>query len=336
MTASVSLGLFAGVLTASVVFVALLIESRRSAELRTKQTAIEQSYEELAARNMRIESQSREIAALRLRLTSASRSIATELIQLGGLRIPRMVDITSGSFLMGKSSDVNTSSFQPEHHVTIHRAFRISKFEITFSQYDQFAAAVGKALPDDEGWGRERRPVINVTWDDAVAYAKWLTDTVRAVDASAPAFRLPTEAEWEYVARAGRIGRYGPSGIDESNLCMHANYDHASLDSANIVSFCPDTANAMTAPVGTYPPSAFDVNDMIGNVAEWVADCWNDNYVKAPVDGSALQKGMCGRRVVRGGSWFDDQRTLGVYLRGWNHTGFRDPTIGFRVLQELK
>ncbi len=327
--------LVAGVIAVSGVIAALFIETRRSAELREQQTAVEEAYDELAARSSQIETQNREIEALRSRLTNASRSMATELIQRGGLKLPRMVEIPAGSFVMGEESEDGSSFSRPARSVTIGKAFHVSQFEITFSQYDQFASAVGRPLPDDEGWGRDNRPVINVTWEDALAYAAWLTDTVRAESPSAPAYRLPTEAEWEYVARAGTTGRYGFVESGEADLCAYANHADVSLGSLAVNRSCSDVMPSMTAPVGTYNANAFGVNDTHGNVAEWVADCWNESYERAPSNGSAWLSGLCSRRVVRGGSWFDSPEALRVYSRSWNHIGFGDETIGFRVVQDV-
>ena len=164
----------------------------------------------------------------------------------------------------------------------------------------------------DESWGRGRRPVINVSWEDAVAYTAWLSE------ATGERYRLPSEAEWEYAARAGSVTKYS-----WGNEVGH--------NRANCYRCGSQWDREMTAPVGSFRPNVWGLHDMHGNVWEWVQDCWNGNYQGAPTDGAAWESGDCSQRVLRGGSWDYNPR----YLRSANRTNdltmYRNFTVGFRV-----
>ena len=191
----------------------------------------------------------------------------------------------AGSFEMGSStSDYN----KPIHRVRIARPFAIGAFEVTFKEWDKCVAEGGcRTRPDDRGWGHGNHPVINVSWLDAQQYTKWLTKKTGHV------YRLPSAAEWEYAARAGTTSPYWwghDVGARKAN-CRD----------------CRTGKPRRTLPVGSYKPNAFGLFDTAGNVAEWVEDCWHDDYKGAPRDGSAwVSKGICQLRVLRGGS-FDSQ-----------------------------
>ena len=185
---------------------------------------------------------------------------------------------------------------------------------MTFDEYDLFAEASGKPRPGDEGWGRGKRPVINVSWEDAVAYAQWLSTV------TGKPFRLPTEAEWEYAARAGTTSDF-----------------YWGQGEAKDFAWFNENSNNKTQPVGEKKPNAFGLYDMSGNVWEWVQDCWHDNYDQAPGDGSAWQgqnNGDCSRRVLRGGSWDNEPDWLRSAYRGRNYPGYRNYDIGFRLAQD--
>ncbi len=217
---------------------------------------------------------------------------------------------------------------QPVHPVTFARPFFIGKTEVTFSQYDAFRDATGRKKPSDAGWGedqwgRANRPVIDVDWNDARAYATWLDAMTNW------GCRLPSEAEWEYAARAGTTTEYGLPAPDGSD-------DIAGGGLANCAG-CGgewDERNR-TAPVGSFPPNAWGLHDMHGNVFEWVEDCWHESYKDAPEDGGAWFEengGDCGLRVLRGGSWVSflvfarsaDRSRGDPYYRGYD--------FGFRVV----
>jgi formylglycine-generating enzyme required for sulfatase activity len=237
---------------------------------------------------------------------------------VNGIPLPDMVEIPSGSFLMGsdKSDSDASSDERPRHKVQIKYPFALSKTEITFAQYDAFAKATGHELPDDGGWGRGTRPIINVSWDDAKAYAAWLSQQ------TGKHYRLPTEAEWEYAARAGTTTRYYWG-------------DEIGKIKANCAGCGSQWDNKQTAPVRSFAPNKFDLYDTLGNAWEWIEDCYHDSDEGAPTEGGAwAQGGNCARRVVRGGSWNDEPR----YVRSANRyrftAGVRDDLAGFRLAQD--
>jgi len=222
---------------------------------------------------------------------------------------PQMVVVPSGSFMMGSES--GDSDEKPVHKVSIGYSFAVGVHEVTFAQWDACAADGGcnGYSPDDRGWGRGNRPAINVSWEDAQSYLKWLSGK------TGKSYRLLSESEWEYVARAGTTTPYHFGGSIASS---QARYNSDS-----------------TVPVGSYPPNAFGLHDVHGNVWEWTQDCWNDNYQGAPNDGSAWQSGDCSRRVLRGGSWLSDPRFLRSANRDGYTAGNRDYNNGFRVARTL-
>ena len=239
-----------------------------------------------------------------------------------------MVDIPGGTFRMGDLSGEGDEDERPVHAVTV-PAFRMGKYEVTFAQWDACVAdgGCGGYRPDDEGWGKGNRPVINVSWDDAQLFIDWLNDKTDGK------FRLPTEAEWEYAARAGSTTKYH-FGDSESQLCRYANHADDSTDYSNRNKSCSDGVGERTAVVGRYLPNSYGLHDMHGNVWEWVQDCWNDSYVGAPTDSSAWTQGDCSRRVYRGGSWYN---ILGGATSAYRNEGPRTDHyshLGFRLAQD--
>ena len=238
-----------------------------------------------------------------------------------------MVVIPAGRFRMGcVSGKYCTNDEKPVHEVVIPRPFAMSKYEVTFEDYDKFT------YPNkvrDEGWGRDRRPIINVSWDDANKYAVWLSDQ------TGKRYRLPTEAEWEYAARAGSSSMYH-FGNSESQLCRYGNHADTSVDYMPWHNkYCSDGVGDSTAVVGRYQPNAFGLYDMHGNVFEWVQDCWNDSYAGAPTDGSAWNSGQCDRRVIRGGSWVNTLWGLRSANRGGIDHSDRILNRGFRLVRDF-
>ena len=238
--------------------------------------------------------------------------------------MPEMVVIPAGTFRMGcvSGQDCEDDEF-PVHDVTIQEAFEVSVYEVTFAQWDACVAGggCGGYRPYDEGWGRGNRPVINVSWEDAQAFVSWLSRY------TGEDYRLLSEAEWEYAARAGTETAYGMGDAIRRN---QANCTGSRLMREGI---CRDRWD-YTAPVGSFQPNAFGVHDMHGNVGERVEDCWNDSYAGAPSDGSAWLSGDCSRRVLRGGSWGRGP----VRLRSASRlasTGGRYNDSGFRVARTL-
>ena len=194
------------------------------------------------------------------------------------------------------------------------RPVALGKYAVTFAEYDACIADGGCAKePDDKRWGRGRRPVINVSWDDAKAYAAWLSKKTGKI------YRLPSEAEREYATRAGTTTDYS-WGNEIGRNRANCNGCGSRWDFKQ------------TAPVGSFAPNAFGLYDLHGNVWEWVEDCWHDSYMGAPPDGSAwVTGGECSRRVKRGGSWYYIPWFLRSGYRGGYETEIREDTLGFRV-----
>ena len=237
-----------------------------------------------------------------------------------GTDCPEMIVVPAGRFLMGSPKGQGDDDERPQHEVTIAKPFAIAKFALTFDEWDACAAR-GGCRPDvsDSGWGRGRRPVINVSWYDAQAYVKWLSRI------TGKPYRLPSEAEYEYAARAGTRTAY-PWG-DEIKLNGEA--------MANCRGCGSQWDAKQTAPVGSFPANRFGLYDMVGNVWEWTQDCWHANYKGAPADGSAWTSGDRVALVVRGGSWSDNPVDLRSAARLRDLTNYRGSYLGFRVARTL-
>ena len=229
---------------------------------------------------------------------------------------PMMTVIPAGSFQMGCRAQADCHPTElPTHTVGFASPFAMSKHEVTFNDFDRFARASDRELPDDFGWRRGTRPAINVTWEDAAAYARWLSqETGRA-------YRLPSEAEWEYAALGGFEAPYGWG----DSLTGDANCGD-----------CIPTGGRRTMPVGSFRPNAWGLHDMHGNVWEWVGDCWNASHDGTDANGAVRLSGDCGLRVLRGGSWFEaaDFARAAKRLRGRPES--RANIVGFRVVADLR
>jgi formylglycine-generating enzyme required for sulfatase activity len=232
-------------------------------------------------------------------------------------RCPEMVVVPKGEFIMGspETEKDRTKAEGPQHKVTIASNFAVSKFEATF---DEWKACVDARLCEnvsDLHWGRGNRPVINVSWDDAQQYVKWLSGR------TGRPYRLLSEAEWEYAARAGSTTAYSwGDRIGEGN--------------ANCDGCGSKWDDKQTAPVGSFKPNAFGLHDMHGNVFEWVQDCGTANYEGAPTDGSA-RTGPCTSRILRGGSWSYDPRDLRSAHRRPSPASGQSSSRGFRIARTL-
>lgn len=213
----------------------------------------------------------------------------------GGRAIePEMVSVPAGSFLMGSpaSEPEREDSEGPQHRVTL-RAFDLGKYELTFEEWDAcFADGGCEQLPDDEGWGRGRRPVINVSWNDAQQYIAWLNRK------TGKHYRLPSEAEWEYAARAGTTTFFHTGDCINTDQANFAGSNHPVLG-------CPKgESRGRPLPVGQFAANAWGLFDMHGNTGEFVEDCEHSTYQGAPSDGSAWTTGCKGdSRGLRGGGW---------------------------------
>ena len=231
---------------------------------------------------------------------------------------PDLVVVPAGAFRMGDLSGGGDVDEGPVRTVSIPKAFAIARHETTFAQWDACATAGAcRSEVNDIGFGRGDRPVILVTWEDAQRYAGWLSGM------TGKQFRLPSEAEWEYAARAGSASRYPwGNGIGQGN--------------ANCDGCGSRWDDERTAPVGSLPANAFGVHDMVGNVYEWIADCGQYSYEGAPSDGSVRESdGACKLRMMRGGSWLSLPRANRPANRVRNPVGYQDINIGFRVARSL-
>jgi len=251
--------------------------------------------------------------------TDADSNSAASTLVNAGKNTPALIRIPAGNFVMGDDTNMHTA---PAHKVTFTKAFAITKYEITFAEYDFYAQSTNRPFPGDNGWGREDRPVIHVSWDDANSYAQWLTKT------TGKKFRLPTEAEWEYIARAGSTTRFW-WGDNEQEAKGKGNCRRGCLSNFS------GLFGSKTAPVGNYTPNAFGVYDTAGNVSEWVQDCYQDNYNGVPTNGSAYDEKQCQGRVVRGGSTKDNVQRLMTSARDNIPAGYVTETLGFRLVMEL-
>ncbi len=243
-----------------------------------------------------------------------------------------MVTIPPGQFLMGApaSEEGSGDSERPQHEVRLDYAFALGKYAVTFEEWDA-AIAAGAELekPDDRGWGRGRRPVINVNWNDAQAYVSWLNAKL-GLGGRADAYRLPSEAEWEYACRAGTTT---PFSFGETISTAQANYDGNFTYGAGK----KGEYREKPTPVGSFPANAFGLHDMHGNVWEWCEDVCNDSYAESgrPDNGSAWLTGYGSNRVNRGGSWGFTPQYLRSAYRGRDTPTNRLNYLGFRLARTL-
>jgi formylglycine-generating enzyme required for sulfatase activity len=230
---------------------------------------------------------------------------------------PKMIIIPAGEFTMG-SPGTEQGRFDnegPQHKVTIAKRFAVSKFDVTFADWDACFAVGGCPQVSDSGFGRGTRPVINVSWDGARKYVAWLSKM------TGQPYRLLTEAEWEYAARAGTTTAYYWG-------------DEIGRGNADCYGCASDWDRKQTAPVGSFAANAFLLHDMAGNVFQWVQDCYHDDYNGAPADGSPWTTDDCSH-VIRGGSWFYDPPNLRSAYRIKNAADYQNDTLGFRVARTL-
>jgi formylglycine-generating enzyme required for sulfatase activity/class 3 adenylate cyclase len=226
--------------------------------------------------------------------------------QTSAIREPEMSMLRGGAFIMGSNEEI---SEKPIHQVTI-RPFAISQYPISVREWNECAAAKACTFV---ATGRDDAPVTNVSWSDAKQFVAWLADSTRK------AYRLPTEAEWEYAARGGTQTRYWWG--EELQLGM-----------ANCKNCTNTAATEQPIKVGSFKPNPFGLYDMGGAVDQWVEDCWHKNYQGAPSDGSAWIEGDCSSHVIRSGSWKNDARYVRPANRDSYDTNVRYPTHGFRVV----
>jgi formylglycine-generating enzyme required for sulfatase activity len=273
---------------------------------------------------------------------------------------PAVVVIPRGDFLMGAPPRAEASAEQPQHEVTIATGFAMARTEVTVAEFRAFVRASGY-VPDserlggssvyDESNGRMQQragadwqddyagqrakgndPVVNVSWNDANAYAEWLSKR------TGKHYRLPTEAEYEYAERAGTTTRYWwGDGAPERNVENLTGDRDRSPEHRSWANAFKDYDDGYwgPAPVRSFLPNPFGLYDMSGNVSEWVADCWHENYVRAPADGSAWVNPGCGERVIRGGSWGSAPDQDRSSFRQGAPADARSGRVGFRVVRDL-
>jgi len=229
---------------------------------------------------------------------------------------PQMVVLPKGRFRMGDLHGQGDDNEYPVHEVVIAHSFALGRHEVTFDEYDQFAIDTGRALPDDEGWGRGRQPVINVSWEDARAYAAWLAQQ------TGEPYRLPSEAEWEYAARAGTETLYWWGDRLTSGMAV--------CDGCGT-----EWDGRKPAPAGHLSANPWGLHELNGNVDEWVQDCYSPSYENAPNDGSARDAPNCQQRVMRGGSWFEIPRLVRSASRYRHPPTSHRNSWGFRVALDL-
>ncbi|NEZ03085.1 SUMF1/EgtB/PvdO family nonheme iron enzyme [Wenzhouxiangella sp. XN201] len=235
---------------------------------------------------------------------------------------PVMVNIPGGSFMQGSppGEPQRNTDEGPRRMVNV-PTFAISQTEVTFAQWDACVADGGCGHnPDDEGWGRGDRPVINVSWNHAQQYVTWLSNK------SGQDYRLPSESEWEYATRAGTTGRFN------TGACISGDQANFRASTTPATGCATGNEPQQTLPVASFDPNAFGLYDTHGNVWEWVQDCWNDNYVDGPVDGSAWMSGDCDKAMLRSGSWSNGGQFVRSASRNWQyHRDFGYEGAGFRL-----
>jgi formylglycine-generating enzyme required for sulfatase activity len=282
------------------------------------------------------------MAVLGLFLSSAPTPVASQLLggdedQLPRFRdcaeCPEMVVLPPGEFEMG-ASDGDAEAYEdetPRHTVAIGYTLAVGVTEITFDQWDACVAHNGCShRPDDLGWGRGDMPVMDISWNDAVEYVTWLS-----VYTGMP-YRLPSEAEWEYAARAGAEGPLYWLGARDRG-CRYANMADSSASTTypEWETVGCDDGFVTNAPVASFRPNRFGLHDVLGNVWEWVQDCWNPSYGGAPADGSAWVAGDCRQRILRGGAATGLPNEVRLSQRGTNDPELRAVYNGLRVVVPL-
>jgi formylglycine-generating enzyme required for sulfatase activity len=246
---------------------------------------------------------------------------------------PEMLRLQPGQFEIGPAPGRRSTLLslvglrRPQTRiVTMAAPFAVGRYEVTFDEWDACVADGGCAgyRPQDEGWGRGTRPVIHVSWFDAQAYVNWLS-----AKTTMP-YRLLTETEWEYAARAGSTTIY-PWG----NAASHerANYGEDECCKGRVLG---KDSFLNTAPVGRFLPNGFGLHDMIGNVYEWVEDCYSHILDEIPTDGTALKGEGCNHHVLRGAAWYSDPGRITSRYRAYQTPDRRDYVIGFRVARTVR
>ena len=228
---------------------------------------------------------------------------------------PELVAVPAGTFLMGSTKGRKRG--RPVKRITLARPFAIGRYEVTFDEWNACLRAGGcKKKPFDRAWGRGRRPVINITFADMQGYLAWISKKTGHV------YRLPSEAEWEYAARAGTTTEFwwGDKMIPGTVNCYQCGTKWSGVG---------------TAPVGTFKPNPWGLYDAAGNVLEFVSDCWHTDHVETPTDGTPYKTRKCQSRIMKGGSWYYKSKVARPAARVRNDVRVAGYFISFRVLREL-
>lgn len=242
---------------------------------------------------------------------------------------PEMQVIPSGRSILGDATGVGQKNEQPTYEVVIKKPFALGKYEVTFDEYDYFCEVTGKTKPQDQGWGRGRRPVIEIAWAEAQAYVEWLSKQ------TGQHYFLPSEAQWEYAARAWTKTNYwwGDEPGDKNAQCGDCAEIHRCSD-------CKDVPliDEGTVAVGSFKPNPFGLYDVHGNVMEWTADCGNDRNLPQTSKGFPRSTGDCSRHIMKDGSWWNNYRFIRASVRGYAVDGwdYKSKHVGFRVAREIK
>jgi formylglycine-generating enzyme required for sulfatase activity len=330
-------------------------EAKRQAELEAEKRHNEAEVKRQAA--LEAEKRRNETEAKRQAELQAERVHLTEKYFRDCANCPELVPIPPGEFWMGSSkadvdSGIAADNESPQRKVIIKQRLAVGRFEVTRDQFEAFVRASGHKVADkcwtlegNEPKERDKRsfrdpgfaqlgthPVVCVSWEDAKAYVAWLSSTIGKL------YRLLSEAQWEYVARAGTTGRYSFAD-GEADLCGYGNGADQTARSAGLPSawdyiHCND-GYVHTAPVGSFKANAFGIFDLMGNAWEWVEDCYADNLAAIPTDGQAWSSSQCQVHAVRGGSWSATARMLRVTVRGKAPASSRYDDVGFRVVRTL-
>jgi formylglycine-generating enzyme len=264
---------------------------------------------------------------------------------------PAMTVLPAGRFKQGSAgAESGSASFEkPLHSVLIARSLAMSTNVITVDEFQQFIAATGRDMQSCDTYDGEwkhmagnswsnpgfvqtgQHPVTCASWNDAQAYAQWLSMK------TGHRYRLPSASEWEYAARAGREAAQ-PWNPDGSEACAYANIADKSAAQRypGWVVFGCDDGYVYTAPVGSFKANSFRLNDMLGNVFQWTADCWNIDYTGAPIDGSARTDGNCSERELRGGSWFSNPAYVRANYRNHFAADYRTSSVGIRLVRDIE
>ena len=243
---------------------------------------------------------------------------------------PQMIVVPAGSFTQGAPDDdaLALSTERPTRRVSFKKLFAIGKHEVTYGEWAHCVSEQRCSPVPEPDWATANHPVVNVSWESANEYAEWLSTKTRET------YRLPSESEWEYAARAGEASAWIGSGPER--VCAFGNGagTETGVDWAH--SYCADHHRIGSAQPGSYRANSFGLHDVIGNVAEWTLDCMTLSYIDAPTDGSAWSRGMCSSRIVKGGSWFHGAQGLRLAARERLGTRESNDFTGFRLVREIR